>query len=396
MKPSPRPTNYPTHEPSNLPTLRPTLYPTSYPTSHPTATPTTKLFHQHEIDSFKFFVFSTVAIIIFSFASLILIRKSCFGIQETNVQENNDFDTEAAELLRNHQLIVSADTVPALQNSYQKPYEIEKQFQQNIMKSATSASTLIDSPKREYERSFEMEHSNIHDESPLGCTDIEWLPLLPSKKRRHHVADDEHSRSHRPIPQINAEDHMVYRKVGISIISSPGNIRASLADGKIDNKEGVSSPGLKGTVWIIFNSQIVNHALFAFKPSYSSRATFADEHENWPIQVCNADNKYILEAEISLCTVYVCMYMCVVKLCFMFRDSHSGGEDSDHEIPTTEGGSAQPDTIPSAEYKASASATVGKGPGPSTSNAPSVLDEPRRHVFVDESNIFLGAQNSGS
>jgi hypothetical protein len=244
MKPSPRPTNYPTHEPSNLPTLRPTLYPTSYPTSHPTATPTTKLFHQHEIDSFKFFVISTVAIIIFSFASLLLIRKSCFGIQETNAQENNDFDTEAAELLRNHQLIVSADTVPALQNSYQKPYEIEKQFQQNIMKSATSASSLIDSPKREYKRSFEMEHSNIHDKSPLGCTDIEWLPLLPLQRLRHDVADDD---SHRPLPQINAEDHMVYRKVDISTI-----FRASLADGKIDNKEGVSSPGLKGTVWIIF------------------------------------------------------------------------------------------------------------------------------------------------
>ena len=85
-----------------------------------------------------------------------------------------------------------------------------------------------------------MEHSNIHDKSPLGCTDSEWLPLLPLQRLRHDVADDD---SHRPIPQINAEDHMVYRKVDISTI-----FRASLADGKIDNKEGVSSPGLKGTV----------------------------------------------------------------------------------------------------------------------------------------------------
>ena len=187
------------------------------------------------------------------------------------------------------------------------------------MKSATSASSLIDSPKRECKRSFEIEHSNIHDESPFGCTDnSKWLPLLPW----HHVADDEHSRSHRPIPQINAEDHMVYRKVDISKILSPGSIRASLADGKIDNKEGVSSAGLKGySMDYFFNSQIVNHALFAFRPSYSSRATFtinADEHENWPIQVCNADNKYMLEAEISLCTVYVCICVwlnCV--LCFV-------------------------------------------------------------------------------
>ena len=85
----------------------------------------------------------------------------------------------------------------------------------------------------------------------------------------------------------------------------------------------------------------------------------------------------------SVLCMYVCMYMCVVKLCIMFRDSDSG-EDRYHEIPTTEGGSARYDTIPSAadkECKASAPATVGKGPGPSSSNAPSVLDEPRRHVF---------------